>query len=572
MKSPIVFVASAMCMLLAACGGGGGGGGVVSTPPPPPAVTNATLTDLKASQSFTNNAASIEAVWDLATKTSVSGTAKRSDVTISYDHAAGSYTVSYDGRSQTFGQGDVQTTSPGDTIYKKSGTAGTDYLTLIKVPYAGTQPTTYVGMGAWQRNAVSGSTQNTNYAVFTYGLPTATGSVPRSGEAGYRVDAFGLVSAPGKEPRSFQGEGQLSIDFAAGVFSTETFLEEYRLVTGSSASGGGIKLTAAGHLSSSSNAFSGGALYGGWFGEAAGSVEGRFYGPGAEELGASFYGANAAGMSVAGSFTGQRDASLTAQNLTLTNLRNGQQFNVQFAGNSNGRLDWMNRETFSFSTNNSGLNSGQFTINDKTASSDPNFTAWRKTLSGQLGDQEVTLSLYKPGADNNQLALTYVSLGKWSAFVGGTQQPVPTELFFTYGFETPARLLAAKTGTASYSGVIYGNARADGPDTAYYAVTGTSAFQVDFGMQSYSGTLAMTGKQKDGESNVDFGSFAFASPLATYITTASLTRDGTPVGNLATRFFGPDGQEIGGSLSLNLPEGIADAWTVISGVTVAKRK
>lgn len=568
---------AAMCTLVAGCGGGGGSsGGVGSTPTPPIAPTNTSLTNLVASESFANDAASTTVAWDLVTKTGISGTAKRADTTIRYDHAAKTYTVSYDGRSQTFGQGDIQQNTPGDTIYKKTDAPTSDYLTLVKIPYSDSRPTQYVGLGTWQRNVISGSTQNTEYAAFTYGLPTAAGAVPRTGDAGFRVDAFGLVSAPGQEPRSFQGQGQFSVDFGAGVFSTQTYLTEYQLVSDDGTFGGGIELQATGRLASSGGGFSGTALYGGWFGNAAGSLAGRFYGPAAEELGASFHATNAAGMSVAGGFTGQRDTAITPENLTLTNLRRQQLFYTQFGYNLVGQLNWENAETFTFSPPTSDLNGGRFTINDKVAGGDPNFNTWRKTFGGTFGGQDVTLSLYKPGSQNTELALTYASFGKWLMVPqSGPSSPFPIELYFAYGLETPARLLSGKTGTANYAGIVQGWGQVTSPSSAYYSVKGTSAFQVNFGTQSYSGTLAMNGQPSGGGSGsgVDFGSFAFAGPLAAYTagTAVPLTRGGTAVGQLETRFFGPDGEEIAGPFSLRVPAGMG-ANTVISGVAIAKRQ
>jgi hypothetical protein len=110
-------------------------------------------------------------------------------------------------------------------------------------------------------------------------------------------------------------------------------------------------------------------------------------------------------MTVAGGFTGQRDATVQAQNLTLINLTSSQHFYVQYLNNLVGGLNQQNAETLSFGPPTSDLYGGQFTINDKVAGSDLNFMEYRKTFSSSYDTQDVTLKLYKPGGGNSELAL-----------------------------------------------------------------------------------------------------------------------------------------------------------------------
>jgi len=578
----------AACAALSACGGGGGG--VNGTPPPPtptptPLPTNTTLTDLKASQNFSNDASSNTLTFDLTTQTSITGKHTPATLTIGYNVGNNSYTVATSGRSQTFSPSDVVTSAAGEVRYQKTDGTTRDLLTLVKTPYTGTSATQYVGLGYWQRNVVSGSRQDSEFSTFTYGLDTPAAAVPRTGTAAFKIDVFGLASTPGFEPRQFQGSGVFSADFAAGVFSAYSDHTETGLVTGNGVTGGGIGLTSAGHLSSSGS-FSGNMLYGGTNGSVAGSLAGRFYGPAGQELGASFAGSNASGASVSGGFTGARDSNAQVANLTLTNLTSSQLFYVPFAlltkriidGHAGfrtstystiGQLNRQNGETFTYGPGISNLPGGQFTVNDKVTGIDPNFIAYRKTFNGQ----DVALELYKPGSANTELALTYASLGRWSHSSKNGVVTEANQVYLAYGLETPARLLSAKTGTAQYNGVAYG-AGANPLTAATYDVKGTSRFNVDFSNQSYSGALALAGTGTNGTPSLDFGSYDFAGSLASYAaaTTVALARLGANVGDMTTRFYGPDGEEIAGTFTLFAPAGSPGAGTTITGATVAKRQ
>lgn len=566
-----------MALLVSACGGGTSGGlastpGPTPAPSPTPTPTNTTLTDLKVSQAFTNDAAVTNVALDLPTGTGISGTAARKGLTISYDAAAQTYTVTQEGRSQTFAPADIQPSDAGDVRYKKTGTTTNEYLTLVPVPYTSNTGTKYVALGYWQSNARDGSTQNTTFAAFTYGLPTGSSAVPRTGTAGYGIDAFGLVSAPGKEPRSFAGHGGFNVDFGAGVFSTQAYLTESSLVSQAGSSGGGIEILGAGHLSATDGTFAGNAKLGTSYGDGSGLLEGRFYGPAAEELGATFYAANSAGLSAAGGFTGQRDASVASGNLTLTNLTRQQLFYVNFGPNSYGQLTWQNAETFTVAPPSTQFYGGQFTANDKVASSDPNFTAYRKTFSNSYDSQDVNLTLYKPGPQNSELALSYATFGHWATTVLSGTSRTPADLYFAYGLDTPRSLLMAKTGTASYKGIVYGTGT-NSQAALTYAITGSSAFTVNFGGQSYSGSLSMIGKPTNAGAVLDFGNFAFSGSLAPYneLVNTTVTRDNQFVGSIASRFYGPDGEEIAGTFGLSLQQGIGTG-TSISGAMALKRQ
>jgi hypothetical protein len=168
--------------------------------------------------------------------------------------------------------------------------------------------------------------------------------------------------------------------------------------------------------------------------------------------------------------------------------------------------------------------------------------------------------------------LTYATFGRWSSTFKHDAVTEFSQVYFAYGLETPARLLAAKTGTGHYAGVAYG-AGANQTTGALYDVKGTSAFDVDFSRQSYVGALALKGTSTNGAAAVDFGNFTFAGPLSTFTaqSAADLMQNGQALGTLTQQFYGPDGEEIAGPFTLVVPGSPGSGLTAIAGAAVAKR-
>ncbi|MGN6278794.1 MAG: transferrin-binding protein-like solute binding protein [Sphingomonas sp.] len=581
------WLAAASFLTLAACGGGGGGVNSTPTPPgsptPSPTPGDTTLGNLRQDHSFTADAATTNVSFNLTSKTTINGVGSPEALTVSYDAGTKSYTLSAQGRSETFAPADMTTTQATDVRYAKLDGAQHDYLTLVTTPYTSATAPKYVGMGYWQQNNVQGTTQQTYFDAFTYGFQSAASAVPRSGNASFGVDAFGIATTPGYEPRSFEGHGTFDVDFLSGVFSTNTYLTEQGLITGDGVTGGGIQLTGAGHLSSG-NSFSGNILYGGFNASLGGTIAGHFYGPQAQELGASFSASNSDGSTVAGAMTGSLDPTNPAVNQTLTNMVTTQLFYTHEAllsvdyipGGTNqawtySMISQFNDQTsgnFTYGPGMSNLVGGAWTTTAQVPSSDPNFVSYDKTFNGQ----EAHLDLYKPGPQNSELALTYLTFGRWQATEpnGGPNTQVD-KVFFVYGLETPAGLLSARTGSGHYAGVVYG-AGATNDGSTLYDLSGTSKFDVDFSRQHYAGALAIKGAASGG-GVTDFGQFAFDGNLAAYgaETTVDLMHGGQNAGQLNTRFYGPDGEEIGGQFTASVVDG-AGVGTQLAGVTVAKRQ
>lgn len=580
---------------LGACGGGGGGG-VASTPAPPiatptPTPTNTNITDLRASQSFSNDAGRTDVTFNLTSKTTVSGKAAAIPLTVRYDAGSGSYAVTSGDVTDTFATADRQAqNNAGETRYVRRNGNDATYLTLVTTPYYGSTSNQYVGLGYLQHNSTSGDRQITSFTTFAYGLDTPVGGVPRSGTGTFNTDVLGLESLPGSEPALFQGRGRFDVDFLNGVFSTQTSVTRTGLISGQGITGGGLDLAGGGTLSASTGGFAGDVVYRSGSTLVSGQLNGRFYGPNAQEIGASFAGAASDGTAFNGSLTGQRDATLSATNISFAQLvtpqlfyadattltvrtpRNGGTPTISnypgLLGNGVSRSQFNDKTSgnVSFGPPTSLLAGGDYTV-AAIVPGDANFTTYARTIA----DQPTKLELYKTGSANKELALTYASFGRYSTSVDS--DPIQSEIdrvFFVYGFNTPSGLFANRTGTASYSGVAYGAGAA--PSGALLDVTGTTRMTVDFGSQSLSGNLALAGRGNG--ASIDYGAFNFSGKLFAFQSqgTASIARAGaSPVGSMLINFYGPAADEAAGIFQLRVPDG-AGVNTLINGAMVARKQ
>lgn len=596
MRIRTVPLAAALCLVLSACGGGGGGGGGIGSTPTPPSspAPNTSLANLHSDQVFSTTGTSATAEFDLSTSEVTSAATEPSNVQVKYDADAQSYTVTTAGRSSTFAPAQKESGAiPGETRYVSAD--GSERLTLVVTPYSSQTANQYVGMGYWQDNTVTGSVQHSTFDSFVYGFATPTSAVPHSGSANYVTDVFGLVATPGKEPKAFSGPGTFQIDFLSGVFQTTAYVAEYGLLSDSYGFGGSILFQGAGTLTSG-NGFSGNVSYTGFDGTVAGTMTGRFFGPDAQELGASFSADNAAGAIVTGSLTGRRDGTVPIATQTLTNVVANVSLPERFAEFSSGtdtsltpafrgsigynepyggKVQLFTNGDVSVRLTNSAGPEVLLTAADRSASQRAHFTSYDKVVpeSPLRPESLVHVDLYKPGAANGELALTYTSFGIWTEpYVNGTYSKVRKD-FFVYGFETPQWLLSERTGTGRYDGIVYGSTTTSAG--VLQDVGGTSRFDVDFGAQTYSGWLNLTAAGAG--STTPLGTWTFADSLVSgQMTMTPLLKDGVPgvtsleYNSINPRFYGPNGQEIGATFTIQ--DGYPTLGsTAITGVTVAKK-
>lgn len=590
MRKLTLAVGTAVIALLSACGGSGGPSSTpapiptpaptspaptpaptpVPTPAPSPVPTPApaqpenAVTHPDRDRNFTARAAGSALVFDLIEGAGADGTAGQSSLSISYDAASRNYTISKAGISSTFNRANLVADNADELIHARVIDGINEYLTLVRQPYSGLPERKHVALGYWQRNVLSPGRQETDFTAFAYGLPTSTGSMPRSGTAGYNIDAFGLVSKPGEAPHTLFGLGGFNADFLTGAFSTQIDIQEVSLVTGGAYSGPNGRMVGVGQISATNSTFAGSMRYDGHLGTAVGALDGRFYGLGAAELGAAFSANNAEGMTISGALTGQRDDTIPARNLALTNLQPGMALDLLGTAYPVGAYTREADGSFHVWVNDWDYLGGTFTERDRISARDSNFDAWQVSNGGRgIEREDLTVELYRPGSSNTELALTYASFGEWRIDYHDRSRDEHFPHQFIYGVETPAGLIAARTGTARYDGVVLGTAHQGGP---LYQASGTSRFNIDFSNQALVGELAITAQR--GSDRIDFGSFDFSGRLNALESDqqASIGKAGVDydAGNMLYWFYGPAAQEIGGRFTISVPDGaVGTGWGIL---------
>ena len=550
-------------MALGGCGDGGGGMVASVSAPPPPVVSNASLASLTASQSFSNNAASATAT--IAANANVTAAASTSQpLTFSYDLASNSYTVSTQGRSQTFAPPSQASAKGGIAVYAVTNGATADRLTIETASvtgYAATSPQ-YSGLGYWQRTVSGSGSSDVSVDFFIYGLPSAISAVPRTGSAAYATSVYGLVSPLGTEALFFQGTGRMDVDFADALLTTSATVSESGIVSQANYGTGAI-LTGSGTLSSSANAFTGSAVYTGLNSASHGTLAGQFYGPSAQEVGASFTTTGADGSSATGVIWGNQNSTLPPINLTVANPATNATYNAPSAqmtlgqnanpGFATGTVAVTTAGTTTVTP--AGYPAATLVGSDTVAGTNANFTDY----STAGADGAIAVNLYKAGSGNTELALTYMSFGSWQGPTGAGNSAAAVS-WFAYGLGTAPAVIQARTGSANYTGVAYGTAYNSATNTSA-AVNGNASFAVNFDIQGYSGSLGLK------SATTNYGTFNVSGVLASGVAQfGSLTGVTAGAGSILPAFYGPNGQEFGGPFRISIPT----ATTTIVGVAAGK--
>jgi hypothetical protein len=548
-----------------------GCGGIDATVAPPSSASSTpttapTLGTLTTNQNFANNAATSTATIVNSTA-NVSASGSTADtMTIAYNVSANSYTITTQGRTQTFGASNLVSAANGIAIYSTTSGSTTDRLTLESATitgYGSTYPQ-YSGLGYWQRTTTGASTSDVSVDFFLYGLASTAAEVPRTGQAAYATSVYGVVAQPGTEARFFQGSGRMDVNFASALFTTSETASETGIVSGSNY-GSGVTINGSGTLSSTANALTGTITYTGNSSASTGTMAGQFYGPTAQELGAAFTTSGADGSTTSGVIWGNQNSSLAATNLTLTTVVADQTFTASDAvmTTATGTTPTTAASTASIEVepggttvvSPAGLPSATFTSSNAVTGSNANFTAY----SQAYGSGTIALDLYKAGSSNTELALTYSDFGSWTGPTATGSASTATA-WFVYGLGTDAAVIQARTGSASYAGVAYGTAYNSSTGTSA-TVSGTAAFNVNFDMMGYSGSFGLK------NANTNYGTFNTTGAIAAGVAqVGGVTGVTAGTGTFSPTFYGPTGQEFGGPFQIAIP----GQSTTIVGAAVGK--
>lgn len=572
-----------LALLVSACGGGGVASTPSPTPSPAPSPTpspapgsggNNDLLAPLVSESFVNNAVHATASYPTdggsATLSTSSG-----PLTFSYNASDKTYTVSTLGRSQSFAPANLDaalSNSQAATYIKTSGNR-TDSLVLSKPGTSGPLTYRYVGAGFWQRTDATSASISGSFDAFVYGVPTPNAAMVRSGAARYAVALQGAYATT-DNLTSLRGDGDLRVDFETGEMSTRGIYRSY-LANGLEYTGGDWEGSA--RVISGTNDFNGSMNF---YPVGTSSWSGQFFGPNADEVGAVISGSSIFGT-VAATLTGRYVESSNSQSVSLLNISRDTQLRTLGAimeYERDSKSDAPHKWTLS---RRGGLNSIPYM--EYTASSQEyqiygltlgdNYPLFRPsdinsaksnsrfvTYEIAKGNDLTTLQLYRQGSANSEIQLTYTGLAHYSLF----QNPGPTEKFATEElwvvyYITGNQHQMPTSGSAQYSGVMYGVALPQGYGGIVGDVTGTLSLQANFGTGSFSGSLVPLITLRGGNGTVSPGTYPFTG------MDSVITGSGAQSSWFKGIFLGPNAEEVAGSFQLQ------NSDYIMLGAAVGKR-
>jgi hypothetical protein len=211
--------------------------------------------NLQFSESFTNDAATAAGRFHSDARVATGTSANSTSLTIVYEAATRSYTISTAGRSQSFKPTDIDPvqTGSGITVFKKTSGSLTESLSLTDPGISGPLSYDYVGSGFWQRAKKNSASVDFTFDAFTYGVETVDASLPRTGVGLYSVELIGARAFGA--PLAMAGQGTLQVNFLDGDISSRGQLATISLETNDVLSTGNYLATA--NLSSNGNSFAG---------------------------------------------------------------------------------------------------------------------------------------------------------------------------------------------------------------------------------------------------------------------------------------------------------------------------
>ena len=210
-------------------------------------------------------------------------------------------------------------------------------------------------------------------------------------------------------------------------------------------------------------------------------------------------------------------------------------------------------QSYTISSATSGYNYSYFgpanatltTANIDSANSNATFTAYTTPTE--------TARILNPGANNPAIQLSYVSFADITqtmpnSFTGTTY---PVDYFLVFGQTTPSVSMPT-TGSASYSGVVYGFGSYPSLSTGEVSVGGTGSLSVNFNGGTLSSTLNLTATPVGGGSSQSMGSFALTGSI--YSGSSTFSAGGSFAGGgagMRGSFYGPSANEVGAAFRVN---------------------
>ncbi len=420
------------------------------------------------------------------------------------------------------------------------------------------------------------------YDIVAFGFDTPDAAVPRTGFAGYAVNIEGMLTPYGGQPGQVLGTGVIGVNFATAAVTTYGALNN--AVVGS--------LNGSGTLSSTANAYTGTLSFTG-SDTYNGNFQGRLYGPAAQSTGAVFSATSSGGGQFTGVMTGGVNSGLTDPSLTLSTLTATTTFATGEpiigyvpgispalqTGGAGGLTQIVYdpaTSTYTLSPAFTQYNPAYFTpLNAITlspasidsANTNATFTAYTST--------GLTARIFNSGASNPVIQLSYVSFAdvveiNTSANAVGSY---PVEHFLLFGLPTNT-LSMPSTGTANYSGVVYGSGGTYN-GSQLEAVTGTGQLSVNFGTSALTGSLTIIMTPAGSSSGQSLGTLPFGGTIMGTTFNATFGAGVTAPGNnfVGGGFYGPQAAEAGAWFNVTLPGSSQQPsnTTTVIGVFVGKK-
>jgi hypothetical protein len=452
----------------------------------------------------------------------------------------------YTAQQATFGSTTIAT-----ALGSAGGTAGFSYLS--------------VGGGAGAALAYNETGATPIYDLLLTNPTTPFQALPTTGYAEYDVNLDAVAQKSGSPASEVTGSGLVDVRFSNGAVTTSGTFD-----TASPASWSG---TAA--LSSSNGQFTGTIGATGSI-SSTGTWQGAFYGANGNGIGALFALAGSDGTNIAGVIAGPQggpvtDPTVTLQNLTsATALASTEAVYQRIPGTSPdpsastsgvGNVTIAPTVVFDPTSNTytltGGTNANQLPAINATlnpANADPaNSNATFTAYSGP----NLTAKVFNPGSGNPAIQLTYTSFAQVIETNSAPNSTMPSQAYHYFVFGLPTNTSAMPTtGTASYSGLVYGNGgtvTSNGFPGVDFSISGTGTLTANFATGSINAAFNLMKDAAGTTPAASLGAYAFAAQLT------GVAFSGFYSGNsINGSFFGPTANEVGAAWSTQ--NGMAGAF------------